>query len=166
VWGLTLSLDAPGVSTAHEIWVTPGQIFDVEVNLDADYQLYALDAVLEASESDVFTVLALATSWPWHARGMTPVDPTSTRLGWNIPFPGYFGPGTSVLGTMGIVVAPTAPASAYVINFSEITVSPNRIEPYMRAGTPGEGFVVHVVPEPASLLICLALAGVVVRRRA
>ena len=165
--GVVVSLNNPGSTTLHEVQVAPGGTFTVDVNIEtAANLLYAVDFLAQASASDVFQITNRTNQAPWTQGdgGIGALNPTSARAYWDLPYPDYFGPGASTLGTLEFAVAASAQQVTYTIIASSIRCHEGRAVPAEGSGTSGEGFIVRVVPEPATLVLILTMAGLLIRR--
>jgi hypothetical protein len=158
-----VSLNNPGSATLHEITVTPGETFSVDLNLDTDVYLWWVHTAIGADVSGVFDLVQMIDSPPWSSEasppalgGLDPVtDPFTTRM----PYPDSFGPGTAALASAYLSVEPAADTGTYTLQvvdpmFHRFRFAPDDPEP----SEAGPAFLVHVVPEPTATVTIPLLA--------
>ncbi len=163
-----VSLNSPGSATLHEVQVLPGGTFNVDLNLDTDLSLYTLRLLLRANEAGIFEIFDRSNHPSWSGTsGIGPLSPISNTAVWTWPFPGYFGPGISSLGTLGLMVNPNAREGSYSLAVDAGSeYAADRMEPALAGIVPGSDFSVHVIaPEAGSLLLLLPGALLVRRPR-
>lgn len=165
-----VSLNNPGSTTLHEIWVEPGAAFGIDVNLATGEEVGWLQLALQASTSEVFDLLDTNINDPWRvyagADMVGGIDGRSANGSFRFfGDPPRFGPGVSTVARVQISVDLLAPVDAYLIDVTSIRWTINPVTPELDAGQPGPGFVVHVIPEPASLCLLLPLFISVKRHR-
>lgn len=153
-----VSLNNPGSTTLHEVWVQPGETFSIDVNLDTDISLFTVGLRIGASASNVFDVLQATVRPPWNQAGnyiVGGVDPVSGSYAVILSPPNLFGPGVSTLATLQVAVDASAPETDYRLGIAVAEFVDRWTTPESQPATGGPGFLVHVVPEPASLLLLL-----------
>jgi hypothetical protein len=148
-----VSLNNPGSTTLHEIEVTPGSTFNVDVNLDTSRIVRSIWVEAMASASHTFEIIGAAAQSPWllSGTGAGSLDPVSGDFFWGLAYPDRFGPGTCTLGTLEFAVAPTA-QGAYTLDLWPVCY--DWLGDWA-VGTSGPSFVVHVTPEPGASLLAL-----------
>ena len=165
-----VSLNNPGSTTLHEVEVTPGATFSLDLNLDAGSPVSVVDLSLGTSSVGILNVVQVTANSPWHITQnnmIGRVDPQSGNLRTAYGFDSLpFGPGTSKLDSIEISVDPLATEGSYTIDlvaarYFVVSIIP---ENDWRPATSGPSFIVHVVPEPASIAMILVL-GLCVSRR-
>lgn len=164
-----VSLNNPGSTSLHEIGVEPGDAYDVDLNLTTPESLYLITLAFEASTSNVFEILQVTDTLPWSSAGSPSIvgtlSPQSGTFGTGYPSPDYFGPGMANLAAMRLQVAPETPTGTYTLEIVDPQFHWSRfnpVEPW--PASPGPAFIVHVVPEPASVTLVVFLGMFLVRR--
>lgn len=164
VGAVVLSFNNSGSTTLHEISVEPGDAFTVDVMLSTESQMFFVECNASASESGIFHIDQNAAMLPWLSQGTGGLEPELSNMSWGLPFPDYFGPGTTMLGTLQLTVGPTAAFGTYTLSPSAIAVWDHRAVPGTIGGLAGPSFIVHVVPEPSSFVMVFIFALVLYRR--
>jgi hypothetical protein len=150
--GVIVSLNNPGSTTLHEIEVTPGSTFSVDVNIETTTILHQLICYARASESDVLEIISLTDLSPWLVSGgASPLNPVSEMMAWGVSPPNHFGPGACSVGTIKVAVAPTAQGT-YTLDVRRVYYDWGGD---WAGGASGPDFVVHVIPEPGVSLLTL-----------
>ena len=166
---VTVSINNEGSFTEHAVTVYPGGSFLVDINVDTNEEIFdVLDVRFVASASHVLALVGGFYQAPWMGIGpirLGELNPGSRGFGVTLPFPDYFGPGTSTLATLEMSVNAAAPEDVYTfrVPWGEHTVC--RECPATEPISTGPNFMVEVVPEPTSLLLLLAGATLCLRRR-
>jgi hypothetical protein len=161
-----VDLNNSGTTTLHEISVTPGQSFDVDVNVSVDPQAFDVQFKLAASSSKSFGVEAVQPVSPWTTASNQAIgllEPESGAYRTLLPDPLYFGPGLTKVATVTFRVDADCTLGEYAIVPTDILGRGLRSVPEYGQGTAGPDFVVHVVPEPTGSI--LLLLGAVSFRR-
>lgn len=166
---VVVSLNNPGSTTLHEVVIEPGRSFAVGLNLDTDCELFWIRAAIQANVSNVFAVEEIVDKSPWSSLAYPSVtgsiDPVTDPFTATLPFPDFFGPGSTGVATVLLTVDSTAPIASYTLQLVDVTFHWTRVNPVgPGVGVSGPSFLVHVVPEPATALLILG-GSVGVRRR-
>jgi hypothetical protein len=165
-----VSLNNPGSTTLHEVWVTPGGTFDVDLNLASDQVVGWVSFSAEASESNVFDITQLTDNAPWSSQGtelsiLGSLDPTAgpcaTRYA-TIPY--RFGPGSTTLCTIQVTVDSGSTLGTYGIDTADVWWTTSPAIPERDPGAPGPTFIAHVVPEPSSVAMFVFIGFFLSRR--
>jgi hypothetical protein len=158
-----VSLNNPGSTTLHEITVTPGETFSIDLNLDTDIHLWWVGTAIGADVSGVFDLVQMIDSPPWSgaATSSAPggLDPVTDPFETSMPYPESFSTRTAVLATAHLSVEPAADTGSYTLQVVDPMFHDSRFAPVAREpAEPGPTLVVYIVPEPTSFLFAFALA--------
>lgn len=164
-----VSLNNPGSTTLHEVTVAPGGTFSIDLNLNADMQLNNIMMLtVQANASNVFDVVQVSPNPPWTGNNnmIGGVDPVSNRFDTFLPAPLKFGPGITTLASIKLSVDEITFPGLYTLDV--------RAFYYSGTGGPIEDFhpalsgpllAVHVIPEPATIVMLVALGLFIASRR-
>ncbi len=169
--GVIVSLNNPGSTTLHEVWVEPGGRFDVDINLNAvdlpaGRSVGWVSLVVQANASEVFDALQVTDVDPWSSQGTVTsivggIDPISGRSA----FTGStVETGLSRVASVQFAVAPGSLLGAYGIDATGVLWTDSPVNGLRWPGGSGPTFAVHVIPEPASMVMILSF-GLVLSRR-
>lgn len=143
-----------------EVVVRPGENFNAGVSLNTTTHIYALSLRLESDVSDILELRNRVNWEPWVLEGTTtsPLNPRSVFVGWGLPEPGFFGPGSTTVGSVQLGVKATAPLGQYQVTITNGLGYPLRWTPSFIPATTNGSISVRVVPEPGLIWPVLASA--------
>jgi hypothetical protein len=160
----TVSVNNTGSTTLHEITLSPGDAFSVDLNVTTNEALYDISMYLRANTNDVFDITDGSYHSPWDvSTNPIPVgglDPQSSHV--LLGSPGGFnqvGPGNSKFATLDLLTDSSASLGEYTINVTQVHSLIDPMIPGFYVGNSGPDFIVNVIPEPAT--ITLLGAGII-----
>ena len=163
-----VSVNNPSNTNLHEITVSPGDVFEIELNVTTTQDLIDIQTFLNASENNVFAISDGYYFSPWDTQSLPiPTGDLAPSSDWLYGSPGVDNvvvPGSWPFVTLDLTVAPSAPLGTYTLNVSPVWSSVGLNLPSLHDGDSGPDFIVHVVPEPTTLLL-LGFGAVMLRRR-
>jgi hypothetical protein len=165
----TVSVNNTGSTTLHQITLSPGDAFSVDLNVTTDEALLDIGARFEASASGVFDITGGLYHSPWDVATIAipvgDVDPLSGFLAGSPGFGNTAGLGASKLATLDLLVDSSFSLGTHTINVRDVRSSVDLMIPAFYIGDSGPDFVVNVVPEPATFLfLALGVFGIRARR--
>ncbi|MHC4158403.1 MAG: hypothetical protein ACYSSO_04910, partial [Planctomycetota bacterium] len=119
-----VSVNNAGSTTLHEITISPGDAFSVDLNVTTNEALIDIGGRFEASASNVFDITGGIYHSPWDAlTNPIPVgglDPASDYLRGSPGFGNSVGPGDWKFATLNLLLDQSTSLGTYTLNVTDV----------------------------------------------
>lgn len=167
-----VSVNNAGNTDNHAIVVSPGDSFDIDINIQPGFGgVFNFTCTgLSASTPDVLSITGGYAHYPWLENMPSPIgelSPLSPSFGYVHSEYGHYVYEVSTLGTLELLVDSSTSPDVYALNIVGGTHGLCWMCPAFSRVDAGPDFLVTVVPEPATVgMLGIGLLGLLWRRRA